>query len=174
MRKSFVLIAIATASLFSFAANAEVAAPHVSLTDIAQLPTPLPLPYNDKSDADADVAAAFAKAQASGKRVLIDFGGNWCPDCRVMAGVMELPELKPFVEAHYEVVTVDVGRFDRNLHIPKRYGIEKLAGVPTALIVEADGTLINAANAAEVANAREMTPQDIANWLARYAKPAAE
>lgn len=174
MRMSFALAGALAVSLIAFTAHAEVAAPQVSLADIAHLPTPLPLPYNDKSDADADVAAAFAKAKANGKRVLIDFGGNWCADCRIMAGVMELPELKPFVEAHYEVVTVDVGRFDRNLHIPKRYGIEKLEGVPTALIVEADGTLINAANASEVANAREMTPQDIANWLARYAKPAAE
>jgi hypothetical protein len=84
---------------------------------------------------------------------------------------MELPELKPFVQKHYDVVEIDVGRMNRNLQIPAKYGVTKLVGVPTVLIVEPDGKLINATNAADLADARSMNPQGIANWLARWAKP---
>jgi len=71
------------------------------------------------------VNAAFARAKKNGKRVLIDLGGNWCPDCIVLANLMQLPELKRFLAAHFEIVSVDVGRFDKNLQIPARFGITK-------------------------------------------------
>ena len=118
------------------------------------------------------VAAAFARARKSHKRVLIDLGGNWCGDCVVLANVMQLPEMKPFLAAHYEIVSVDVGRFDKNLQIPARFGIKKrLAGVPSLLIVEPDGkTLLDAGDVSALADARHMTPQGLADWLAKWAK----
>jgi thiol-disulfide isomerase/thioredoxin len=152
-------------------AIAAVPAPQMkSVTEMAQLETPLPTPYDDRADADAALAATIARAKASGKRVLIDLGGNWCTDCRILAAVMELPELKPFIAKHYEVVEIDVGRMNKNMQIPAKYGVTKLAGVPTVLIVDTNGKLINATNSADLADARSMNPQGIANWLARFAK----
>ena len=144
-------------------------APRVSLGSVAQLHTPLPYPYDETANPNPEIAAAFERAKKSGKRVLVDFGGNWCPDCRILAGVMALPEMKSFIAAHYEVATVDVGRFDKNLDVVHRIGVPKLAGVPTVVIADAGGKPINITNSAELANAREMTPQGIANWLARWA-----
>ncbi len=145
--------------------------PHVSISTLAALKTPLPYPYAEKADAKAAVAAAFARAKSSGKRVLIDFGGNWCPDCRILAGVMELPEMKPFLAAHYEMVTVDVGMFDKNLDVVRSFGVEKLKGVPTVVIAESNGRPVNVTNSAELADARSMTPQGLADWLAKWAQP---
>ena len=48
--------------------------------------------------------------------------GNWCGDCIVLANLMQLPEMKPFLAAHFEIVKVDIGRFDKNLQIPARFG----------------------------------------------------
>ena len=102
--------------------------------------------------------------------MLIDLGGNWCPDCRILAGTMRLPEVKAFVDAHYEVVTVDVGRFDKNLQIPARYGIHgRLEGVPSLLVVDpATDRLIDAGHIAALADARHMSPQALADWLAQW------
>jgi thiol-disulfide isomerase/thioredoxin len=124
--------------------KSEPGAPRLAARDLAQVPIRINAPYNEAADADSDVAAALARARISGKRVLIDLGGNWCPDCIMLANVMALPELKPFLEAHYEIAMVDVGRFDRNLQVPARFGIiQRLAGVPAILIVTPDGKLIN-------------------------------
>ena len=80
----------------------------------------------------------------SHKRVLIDLGGNWCVDCVVLANFLKLPEMQRFIAAHYEMVPVDVGRFDRNLQIPARFGITgRLKGVPALLIATPDGKLVN-------------------------------
>ena len=45
-------------------------------------------------------------------------------------------EIDAFVRKHYVVVTVDVGRFDRNMQIPGHYGIGTLEGVPALLVVD--------------------------------------
>ena len=36
---------------------------------------------------------------------------------------MAQPEVAAFVRAHYELVTIDIGRYDRNMQIPARYGL---------------------------------------------------
>ncbi len=43
------------------------------------------LPYNEKADPHQDIAGAFATAKQDGKYVLLDFGANWCLDCRVLS-----------------------------------------------------------------------------------------
>jgi len=146
-------------------------APKVGLASMADLPVVERNPYDENANANADVAAAFARARVSHKRVFIDLGGNWCGDCVVLANIMQLPEVKPFVAAHYEVVSVDVGRENKNLQIPAHFGVDLKGGVPTVLIVTPDGkTLIDAGHIAALEDARHMTPQGIADWLAQWAK----
>jgi thiol-disulfide isomerase/thioredoxin len=163
--------ALIAAGLIAAAGPTQAApAPHVSISSYAQLATPLPYPYDEAANANAAVARARARAIAHHKLLLIDLGGNWCGDCRVLAGTMALPELRAFVGAHYEVVTVDVGRFDKNLQIPARYGIRnRLEGVPSLLIVDpAHDRLLDGGHVAALADARHMDPQSLADWLAKW------
>jgi thiol-disulfide isomerase/thioredoxin len=159
------------AALTLVATTASAAAPpKVTIASFAELKTPLPYPYDEKADADAVVAAAKARARAGHKLLLIELGGNWCADCRILTGVLDLPEVKAFVDAHYELVTVDVGRFDRNLQIPAHYGItRRLEGVPALLVVDPRGDkLLDAGHVSALEDARSMTPQALADWLAQW------
>lgn len=170
-------MAVAAFALAAPAAAAPAKAPKVSIASFTQLKTPLPYPYDEKADAnptatDAKVAAAKARAKASGKLLLIDLGGNWCGDCRILAATMDLPELKTFVDRHYETVEVDVGRMDKNLQVPAKYGItERLKGVPSLLIVDPrTDKLVNAGRTANLSDARHMTPQALADYLAQWTR----
>jgi hypothetical protein len=159
---------MAVASTVSIAAPA----PKVGVATINDLPKPLPLPYDEAANADKDVAAAKARAKREHKLLAIDIGGNWCLDCRVLAGINALPEMKRFIDKHYVVVTVDSGRyFEKNTQIAARYGITgRLEGVPSLLIVNPrTDKLINAGHTAALADARHMTPQGLADWLASWA-----
>ena len=143
--------------------------PRVSVASLSDISVP-DRPYDESADADRTVASAFARAKAEHKRVMIDLGGNWCGDCRVLAGIMNLPEVRTFLDAHYVVVSVDVGRFNKNLQVPARFGItQRLTGVPSVLIADPDGKLLDAGHTAALADARSMTPQAIADWLAQWA-----
>lgn len=158
-----------TLACLSLAAAAQAApAPRLSIASIGQIEVPA-APFDETANADAAVDAAVARAKANHRRVLIDLGSNWCADCRILSGLMELPEMRTFLAAHYEVVDVDVGRFNRNLQIPARYGITKrLEGVPAILVVTADGRLLNAGHVSAIEDARHMTPQALADWLAQW------
>lgn len=145
-------------------------APHLDIAGFDQLAKPLPLPYDTAADANRAVAEARQRAIARHKLLLIDLGGNWCLDCRILAGTIETPRLKAFVEAHYEVVTVDVGRFDKNGQIAEHYGIKgRLQGVPAVLVVEPrSNRLINEGHITALSDARSMSPQALADWLASW------
>ena len=164
---------VAAALCTAFAGPVAAApAPRLNASSFADLKKPLPLPYDETANADAAVAAAKARARARGKLLLIDLGGNWCPDCRVLAGTLALPELRAFIDRHYELVMVDVGRFDRNLQIPARYGIkDRLEGVPSVLVIDPrTDRLINSGRVAALADARAMTPQALADWFAQWVR----
>lgn len=161
---AFAVLALAAGSA------AAAPAPKMAITSFAQLKTPLPLPYDEAANAGAVVAKAKAQARREHKLLLIDLGGNWCPDCRILAATIAQPELKAFVERHYVFVTVDVGRFNKNLQIPAHYGITKrLEGVPTVLVVDPrTDKLLDAGHTAALSDARHMSPQALADWLAQW------
>ncbi len=156
--------------LLAAPAYAALPAPKPSIASIQQLPVVLMQPYDEHANADAAVAAAFERAKKSRKRVVIDLGGNWCADCVVLANFLKLPEMQRFMAAHYEMVPVDVGRFDRNQQIPARFGITaRLKGVPALLIATPDGKLVNGNDIFATTDASSMTPDALANYLAKYA-----
>jgi thiol:disulfide interchange protein len=159
----------------SLASAQAVPAPKVtSISMLAELPTPLPYPYDENANADAVVNAALAKAHAEHKLAFIDLGGNWCGDCRVLAALMNEPDFQSFLDAHYVLVTVDVGRFNKNLQVPGRWNAVdemKNGGVPAILIVDPKtNKLVDAGHTAALEDSRHMTPQGIMDWFAQWAK----
>lgn len=136
----------------------------------AQQPVPDPHPYDTTANAHAQVDAAFAEAKRTGKNVLIDFGANWCPDCRLLSSVFEMPQVKPWKDSNFATVLVNVDRFNVNMDIPAHYGV-KVTSIPAVLILTPDGKLLNADGRLALGNARTMSPQAavdlIASWNAR-------
>lgn len=155
------------ATLSSPAAFAgEASSPRVTTTS---RPSPLPVPYQKSADAKADVDAAIVRAKAAHKYVLLDFGGNWCADCRILAGVMELNDVRPAVVRTFEVVMIDVGRMTKNLDIAARYGV-KVNAVPLVVILDPDGKFVNAGNPTALSDARSMSNQAIVDTIFGWVK----
>jgi thiol-disulfide isomerase/thioredoxin len=164
MRKMMAVFAVGAALMAGAAAP-----PKLPITDLKNLPVVTTSPYDEKADADAVVAAAFARAKKNHRLVMLDLGGNWCPDCVILANVMRLPAMRDFMAAHYEFAAVDVGQFDKNLQIPARFGFTKrLEGVPTVLVATPDGKLVNDGHVFALSDARHMTPQSLADYLAEW------
>ncbi len=167
-----ILTALTAAALIALPTVAEAAARAPKVTSAASFEqVNKPLPYDETiANADDAVAAAKLRARKAHKLLLIDFGGNWCLDCRLLAGTVELPEVKAFVDRHYEIITVDVGRYTKNAQIPARYGItDRLKGVPAVLIVDPrTDRLVNKGHEFALSDARSMSPQALADWLAQW------
>lgn len=131
-------------------------------------PAPVAAPYPAITQAHADVAAAQAEAKRTGRDLLIDFGGNWCPDCRVLAGMLRDPAVAPWIAAHFVPVSVNVGRINTNLDLARAYGVTVKA-VPTVLIVTPDGKLKDPDGTLALGDARTMSTKAVVDLLASWA-----
>jgi thiol:disulfide interchange protein len=128
--------------------------------------------YPDTSRAEADVKAALKEAAKSKKRVLVDFGGNWCGDCKVLDINLRKPENAALLEKHYVLVHVNVGEkgIDRNLDLGERYGIPLKKGVPALAVLEADGKLVYSQKNGEFESMRKMDPKSVNEFLVQWSR----
>ena len=100
------------------------------------------LPYNTTADANADIAQALAQAKARHTPVLLIFGANWCEDCRSLNRALNTEKNAALIHQQFQVVKIDVGNFDHNLDITKRYGEPTKNGIPAAVIVSPDDKVL--------------------------------
>src|SRR5271157_5278779 len=96
--------------------------------------------FDEKADAHQQIAAAMAAASKSGKNVILDFGANWCGDCHALEAQMHKPELAAIIEKNFVVVSVDVGKMDKNVDLAEKYHVPLKKGIPALAVLEPHGT----------------------------------
>ncbi len=142
-----------------------------SRTDLARLKQPDSMTgviYPDAARAGEDVAAALRRAKAEHKRVLLDFGGNWCYDCHVLDLAFHHSSLTPLLEANYVVVEINVGEFDQNLDLARRYRVPLKKGVPALAVLDSDGQLLTSQQHGEFEAARHLAPEVLVQFLNQW------
>jgi len=126
-----------------------------------------PGPYVEGADANADIKAALADASKAKLPVLVVFGANWCPDCRVLDISFKEGASAPLIAKSFKVVKVDVGRFDRNTDIAQRYGVPLKRGIPAVAVLSQEGKVLYATKGGELADARKMGDQGIYDFFTK-------
>jgi thioredoxin 1 len=136
----------------------------LATASIATLAVAAPWPYDEKADAAGDIQHAITAAQADHKNVLLVFGANWCADCRALDKAMHGSSQR-LIDSRFDVVKIDVGNFDKNLYLAKRYGNPIAKGIPALVVLGADHQVIYSTQDGELANAGRMTEQSIYDFL---------
>jgi thioredoxin 1 len=131
------------------------------------------LPYDERANAAEQVRQAVQAAHLAHKDVLLVFGANWCPDCRVLDEALHGKGAAP-INDRFVIVKIDVGNFDKNLELARRYEVPLRKGIPAAAVVSGDDALLYVTKAGELADARRMGELAIVGLLSRIgAGPAA-
>jgi len=111
-----------------------------------RLKAPAPAERKDLYPADVDahkeISEALTTAAKSHKRVLLIFGGNWCYDCHVLDEAFHLPEIAPTLNRNFVVAHIDIGEYNKNLDVAKKYEVPLERGVPAAAVLDSDGKLL--------------------------------
>jgi len=128
--------------------------------------------YPAPAQAKADLAAALAASAASHKRVILDFGGNWCPDCHVLDSYFHDSANRPILESNYILVHVNIGRLDENLDIAERYQIPLRKGVPALAVLGEGGELLFSQRTGEFEAMRGMKSSAVTDFLVRWKHPS--
>jgi len=129
--------------------------------------------YPAVSKAKADIATALKEAAATKRRVIVDFGGDWCTDCKILDINLRKPENAQLVQRYYVVVHVNVGDkgITDNYDVAERYGIPLKKGVPALAVLEGDGRLIYSQKDGEFESMRSMDPRSVSDFLRKWAPP---
>jgi thioredoxin 1 len=124
--------------------------------------------YPPPEQASADIAAALKSAAASHKRVILDFGGNWCTDCHVLDLYFHDAANRPLLAANYVLVHINVGHLDANVDIATRYQIPLNKGVPAIAVLDDHGKLLYSQKTGEFEAMRSMQTGSVTDFLLRW------
>jgi len=122
-------------------------------------------PYDESAVAGEEIIKALEKAKSNNKYILLQMGGNWCPDCRTLGEYFSRPDIKKWLDERVILVSVDVGEWDRNLDIVEEYGNPISEGIPALVLLNPDNEVMFATLAGELASARNMSKNDLVEWL---------
>jgi len=124
--------------------------------------------YPAISAAPADITTALAEARKTHKRVILDFGGDWCGDCQVLNIYFQRSPNAEIIAKNFIVVKVNIGHEDANLDIAQKYGVPLSKGVPGLSVVEGNGTVVYAQKGGEFEDMRHMQSSDLTDFLNKW------
>ncbi|HEY9127138.1 MAG TPA: thioredoxin family protein [Acidobacteriaceae bacterium] len=127
--------------------------------------------YPAPEAAKTELASALKTAQAQHKRLILDFGGNWCGDCQVLDIYFHDPVNKPLLEENYILVHINIGHMDQNQEIAERYQIPLHKGVPALAVLDEHGRLLYSQRNGEFEAMRRMEINSVTSFLLQW-KPA--
>lgn len=138
--------------------------------------TPLKIPeqrdpnlYHAGANAQQEVTETLAQAAKENKRIILVFGANWCGDCYALDYGFHQPRIEPLLTANFKVLHVDVGRFDKNLDLVKKYHADLEKGIPSLAVLSPQGGVLY--DTSEFERARVMTEEDIVQFLNTWKAP---
>lgn len=124
--------------------------------------------YPDPVQAKVDLAAALKTAAATHKRILLDFGGNWCADCQVLDIYMHNGQNLPILQANFVLVHINVGQLDENLDIAQKYGIPLEKGVPAVAVLLENGKLLYSQKTGQFAPMHRLQSDAVTKFLVQW------
>lgn len=124
--------------------------------------------YPAPDQAKVDLTAGLKAAAAGHKRVILDFGGNWCGDCKVLDIYFHDPANKQLLDANYVLVHINIGRMDQNQEIAERYQIPLSKGVPALAVLDSHGKLLYSQRTGEFEAMRRMDPGAVTSFLLQW------
>lgn len=124
--------------------------------------------FSDTADAKAEIRQAILQAADEHKHVLLDFGGNWCVDCQLLNIYFHDPGNASLLAANYVVVDVNVGEYDKNLDVARKYGIPLNKGVPALAVLDGSGRLLYAQRNAEFEKIHQLDSAAVTAFLMKW------
>lgn len=124
--------------------------------------------YPDPSQAHADVAAALKTAAATHRRVLLDFGGNWCGDCQVLDIYFHDAANRPILESNFVLVHVNIGYMDQNVDLAQRFKVPLEKGVPALAVLSENGKLLFSQQNGQFEAMRRMESSSVTQFLVEW------
>ena len=134
--------------------------------------SPHPEPFLGTTVSQEALEEFIKKTLIQNKQPIVIFGANWCPDARLLEGVIRLPSVKNFLERNADILNIDVGQYEINTELFKFFDGNIQDGIPRVFIMNRMGQNINLHANATMRKARELSTQDIFDYFQEFVTEA--
>lgn len=125
--------------------------------------------YDESANPQQQIAAALKQAKLEHKRVILEFGGDWCGDCQVLYYYLHKEPNQALLEKNFVMVPIWVGRhIELNRDLAAKYGVPLAKGVPALAVLDADGKVIHSQAEGEFADMRNMDEKYATQFLEQW------
>lgn len=134
--------------------------------------TPSPEKFDPKADPVADLKTAVERAQAEGKRIILDVGGEWCSWCHFLDNFFaKNADLMKLREDNYVWLKINMSPANENKNFLAAY--PAIQGYPHLFVLESDGTLLHSQHTNVLELGKSYDPAKMTEFLTKWA-PAKE
>jgi thiol:disulfide interchange protein len=148
-----------------------------ALPALSQAQAPIPKttaatagPFDPTRDSVKELQQATAEASKSGKRILLDVGGNWCVWCWEMEKfVEEHKELRQLRDRNFVVVMVNYSSENENKALLSRY--PQINSYPHLFVLDSDSKLLHSQDTSELELGESYDLEKYTAFLTEWAPP---
>ena len=124
--------------------------------------------FDPERDPYTDLAAASEAASSTGKRIILDVGGEWCIWCHRLDDFIESNiEIKNKLEEYFIILKINFSPENKNEKFLAQY--PEIAGYPHFFVLESDGKLLHSQNTGLLEENSSYSKEKIIEFLTRWA-----
>ena len=103
--------------------------------------------YDEEIEPVAQIDEALELARSTGRLVMCQVGGNWCPWCiRFAKFITSDSEIKELVEKNFVYIHVNTSKEHKNVETLKRLGNPGRFGYPVFVLLDHEGQVLHIQN----------------------------
>lgn len=131
--------------------------------------------YDESLDAIDQIGQAIDLASATGRKVICQVGGNWCPWCLRFANfISEDKEIAELIEKNYVYIHVNTSKANKNKEALARLGNPGRFGYPVLVILNHDGTVLHIQNSAYLEQGKNYDRKKVLEFFQNWTDQAIE
>ncbi len=127
-----------------------------------------PAIYDEKADGSRQITEALVVANKEHKRVLLQFGANWCGWCHKLHKLFQTDsKISARLKDSYMVVMIDVDK-GHNADVDKRYGNPTRFGLPVIVVLDAEGKPLVTQDTGKLEEGDHHSPEKVLAFLEKW------
>ena len=135
----------------------------------------LPKIYDEKADAMSQIDKALDEARESGRFVICQVGGNWCPWClRFAKFITEDEEIANVVKENFVYIHVNTSKANKNEEALRRLGNPGRFGYPVLVILDDEGRVMHIQNSSYLEEGNSYNHKKVLEFFLNWTRKAIE
>ena len=131
--------------------------------------------YDESIDAMEQIQQAVEEARASGRYVMCQVGGNWCPWCVLFAKFAQTDSvIAPLMEENYVYIHVNYSKQNKNLEAMKFLGNPGRFGYPAFVVLNEKGEPIHIQESESLEEGKGYSRKRVEKFLRLWNKKSVE